>query len=224
MCDFIQQGCKYRHEMPNSDVLKKITGMRDTPQWWKNKKLAHFERSVRRNKEVGIGKGMDTATGRSTSKPNAPARPQPPNKLRSRKSTLGAEKVTVSDGDIPRRPIPPGENTVRPLRSRPSHPAMEAVEVEKTDLIGSEPAGEQLLLIDFCPIAPAKAKITNSGVHDSHWSSKRSVAVQSPPLAQTRRATAHAAGTDSSYFVPSTDNPASHLKRISTPQDSALDS
>jgi len=228
VCDFIQQGCKYRHEMPSSDVLKKITGMRDTPQWWKNKKLAQFERSLRRNKEVGTSRGMDTPTGRSVVKPASLARSQPPNKLRSKKSTVSSDKVTVSDSEIPRRPTAPAENRGRPLRSRPSHPAMEAVEVKKTDLMGSEPAGEQLLLIDFGPIAPAKAKAVNSGVHASSSDSRRAsfkdaIAVQSPPPAHARRATIHAAGTDTSYFVPPTDNPALHLKRISTPQDSALD-
>ena len=114
------------------------------------------------------------------------------------------------------------------MRSRPSHPALEAVEVKKTDLLGSESAGEQLLLIDFGPIAPAKAKTANSGLHVSSSDSRRSsfkdsVAVQSPPTAHARRATIHAAGTDASYFVPPTDNPAQHLKRVSTPQDSALD-
>lgn len=33
-CHFAQQGCKFRHEMPNLETLEKIMGRRSFPKWW----------------------------------------------------------------------------------------------------------------------------------------------------------------------------------------------
>ncbi|KAI9658192.1 MAG: hypothetical protein M1831_004039 [Alyxoria varia] len=36
-CDYLQQGCKYRHEMPKDpQQLQEITGLTDTPKWYQN--------------------------------------------------------------------------------------------------------------------------------------------------------------------------------------------
>lgn len=35
-CDFMQQGCKYKHEMPDREKLKQL-GFAETPKWYRNK-------------------------------------------------------------------------------------------------------------------------------------------------------------------------------------------
>ena len=37
-CDYTQQGCRYKHEMPDLQVLNSI-GFRDYPYWWKQRLL-----------------------------------------------------------------------------------------------------------------------------------------------------------------------------------------
>ncbi|KAL8713920.1 MAG: hypothetical protein Q9220_002066 [cf. Caloplaca sp. 1 TL-2023] len=54
-CDFIQQGCLYKHEMPDKGTLKAI-GIRNIPPWYL---VAHPERA----QEHGLSKGIDN-TGR----------------------------------------------------------------------------------------------------------------------------------------------------------------
>lgn len=46
-CDYMQQGCLYRHEMPDKVTLQKI-GLRNTPRWWLEKNLAlkHHNKTV----------------------------------------------------------------------------------------------------------------------------------------------------------------------------------
>ncbi|GAB7341402.1 hypothetical protein MBLNU457_7654t1 [Dothideomycetes sp. NU457] len=205
VCDFIQQGCKYRHEMPTADVLKKITGMRDMPLWWKNKRLQQFEKSVKRNKEVGMDKGKVTSVGRSVDKPASHARRQHSSKLRTKKSTTGSEKATVSDSEMSRRT---NENKGRSLRFQPSHPAMEASNDEETDLKVSEPIDRDSPLIDLDPAVepPATREVTQSSLSS-----------------QFRRATIHAAGTDAAYFVPPMTSSIMPMERIARPQSPALD-
>jgi len=212
VCDFIQQGCKYRHEMPSCDVLKKITGMRDMPLWWKNKRLQQFEKSVKRNKEIGTDKGKDTPVGRSVDKPARHARQQQASKLRTKKSTIGSEKVTVSDSEIIRRTT---EHKGRSLRSQPSHPAMEATKDNKTDLkdnqtdlMDSEQLEQRAWLIDFGVVGPG--------------SLQRSEAAQSDLPTQSRRTTIHAAGTDAAYFAPPTTTPIVSMERVARPQSPTL--
>lgn len=33
-CHFAQQGCRFKHEMPNLEILEKIMGRRSFPKWW----------------------------------------------------------------------------------------------------------------------------------------------------------------------------------------------
>ena len=44
-CDYTQQGCRYKHEMPDADTLKAI-GVRNTPRWW-----------IEKNQKVRLGGG-----------------------------------------------------------------------------------------------------------------------------------------------------------------------
>ncbi len=34
-CDYVQQGCKYKHEMPDLATLRLATGIRCFPKWWR---------------------------------------------------------------------------------------------------------------------------------------------------------------------------------------------
>lgn len=45
-CDYTQQGCLYKHEMPDLGGLKKI-GFRDFPRWWKEKMRVEEKRRER---------------------------------------------------------------------------------------------------------------------------------------------------------------------------------
>ncbi|KAF2674615.1 hypothetical protein BT63DRAFT_15626 [Microthyrium microscopicum] len=54
-CDYIQQGCIYKHDMPELAVLKDITGLKTYPQWWQEKQAK--ERRVR---PMGLDRGMPT--------------------------------------------------------------------------------------------------------------------------------------------------------------------
>ncbi|KAI4195425.1 MAG: hypothetical protein LQ346_003444 [Caloplaca aetnensis] len=80
-CDFIQQGCIYKHEMPDDDSLHAI-GIRAVPAWYI---AAHPEKA----RERGIGRGMASGSrswgarggpfpASSFTSSRAPLRSQPP--------------------------------------------------------------------------------------------------------------------------------------------------
>jgi hypothetical protein len=52
-CDYIQQGCRYKHEMPNRATLQSI-GFRTVPRWWQEKVAVHLGQSAK--PIVGDGK------------------------------------------------------------------------------------------------------------------------------------------------------------------------
>lgn len=45
-CDFLQQGCLYKHEMPDLDKLQQIAGVRDYPKWWRDKNAVGRAKAV----------------------------------------------------------------------------------------------------------------------------------------------------------------------------------
>lgn len=57
--------CRYKHEMPTLDVLKKVTGFTKVPQWYKeqtaiqNRGPTWVERNIEAKKNVGRGDDMD---------------------------------------------------------------------------------------------------------------------------------------------------------------------
>jgi hypothetical protein len=44
-CDYIQQGCRYKHEMPNKATLQSI-GFRTVPRWWQDKVAVQLGQSA----------------------------------------------------------------------------------------------------------------------------------------------------------------------------------
>jgi hypothetical protein len=44
-CDYIQQGCRYKHEMPNKATLQSI-GFRTVPRWWQEKVAVQLGQSA----------------------------------------------------------------------------------------------------------------------------------------------------------------------------------
>jgi hypothetical protein len=44
-CDYIQQGCRYKHEMPNKATLQNI-GFRTVPRWWQEKVAVQLGQSA----------------------------------------------------------------------------------------------------------------------------------------------------------------------------------
>ena len=52
-CDYIQQGCRYKHEMPNRATLQSI-GFRTVPRWWQEKVAVQLGQSAK--PIVGDGK------------------------------------------------------------------------------------------------------------------------------------------------------------------------
>jgi hypothetical protein len=45
-CDYIQQGCRYKHEMPNKATLQSI-GFRTVPRWWQEKVAPQLGQSAK---------------------------------------------------------------------------------------------------------------------------------------------------------------------------------
>lgn len=45
-CDYMQQGCRYKHEMPDKETLASI-GFRVEPRWWQEKKAVRLGQSAR---------------------------------------------------------------------------------------------------------------------------------------------------------------------------------
>ena len=78
-----------------------LNGMRETPQWWKNKRLAQFERTERRGKEAKPGKASEAPVGRSL--PNSTPR-SAPSKMQTKKPYPNADDISGLA-----------------IRSRPSH-------------------------------------------------------------------------------------------------------
>lgn len=63
-CDFMQQGCMYKHEMPNTEKLLEL-GFRATPTWWTERKASKGKGSARSrtNKSQTLTPGRGRQTG-----------------------------------------------------------------------------------------------------------------------------------------------------------------
>lgn len=136
-CDYAQQGCLYRHEMPlDREVLFKL-GMRDIPKWYRERhQLASYlglpssgfgasstkpglmERSWRNPAAETVLEGSDRKTGKQTEVP-ASSKGPPPQRNSAR---LGANHVLAPQTPLVYTPKPQYKAMISRYASAPPKP------------------------------------------------------------------------------------------------------
>ena len=102
-CDYIQQGCKYKHEMPDSAGLVAIGLPADPPKWWKDRQLHNWRAPANPNARAGedptaafkLPQRALTAPGSPSLAPRQPQSQRP----------LTSAASTVSPPKVPARPV-----------------------------------------------------------------------------------------------------------------------
>ncbi|KAH4066236.1 hypothetical protein HBI38_104710 [Parastagonospora nodorum] len=61
-CSFIQQGCRYKHEMPNLEKLREL-GVTQIPKWWKEKSAITARGPTWMQQRLAAGHGDDSLAG-----------------------------------------------------------------------------------------------------------------------------------------------------------------
>ncbi|KAH9835965.1 C-x8-c-x5-c-x3-h type zinc finger protein [Teratosphaeria destructans] len=143
-CDYIQQGCLYKHEMPDRATLSKI-GFRTLPRWWAEKQtlmqgpVEHRERSL-----VGpVLKASEWLKQKKSSSDDSSSEDSASQKS-SRKSSVSSTQETVKEETIEAEPTP----ELKPVRALPSYTTSPSLNRARQASTISD-------LIDFAPTAPS---------------------------------------------------------------------
>ncbi|EME46678.1 hypothetical protein DOTSEDRAFT_33250 [Dothistroma septosporum NZE10] len=206
-CMYVQQGCRYKHEMPSKEKLQQI-GIRHVPRWWQEQNAAirmGGEKAIvgpfkRPEEWLNTRKGSDTISEASSSSRSSG----------TTSCTSEEEKMAVKQE---KRAVPKSETKVKSRSTVPGIPPIRPssraeAERERTPSSGSD-------LIDFAPLVPAPTQAETPPVASA---SKRTVATME------RSATKPAGSSNSpgvkaprsppratKVFVPAGESPKLHL-------------
>ncbi|KAK4627527.1 hypothetical protein CLAFUR0_04572 [Fulvia fulva] len=204
-CMYVQQGCRYKHEMPSKEKLHQI-GIRHVPRWWQEQNAAI--RMVGEKAIVGplkkpeewlnMRKGSDTSSETSTATAESKAA-----------SGTSVEEELATKQEKPAVPKSKSRSTspvVPP--TRPASP-MDTGKERKPSC--------DVDLIDFAPLLPTPSS-AKAPTPSSTQTTKRSVTISEPSIIKTPElATARTIKSPDSppkttkVFVPAGESPEAHI-------------
>ena len=171
-CSFIQQGCRYKHEMPNLEKLREL-GVTQIPKWWKEKSAITARGPTWMQQRLAAGHGDNVQAGEM---PSPRAFPDP-SIFRTRQvvDSLDSETPGELHGTTQRGPAPEQPETVEVLRK----PTLQATTRPEKDI--------ESLLIDLdeepaSPYSPQSSDCSSTSALSRHdRTSSASSAASSPP-------------------------------------------
>jgi hypothetical protein len=197
-CDYTQQGCLYKHEMPDQDTLKAI-GFRGTPRWW-----------IEKNQKVRMG-SVKPASSRAMDMPSWwPGQSSTLTKAASNDGTDGSGSETGSDHSEPkearqsiREVTPPSA----PLASSTTPPPVTGKDEHRAD------SDETDDLIDFDVVTTPSISLSASPekpISTPAETDKRT------PDRNTHADTKHISKTipTQRVFVPAGESPEVHIAQV----------
>lgn len=194
-CDYTQQGCMYKHEMPDRKTLTKI-GFRTVPRWWQERSAIRLLNA----KPMLVGNGKkphEWLKARVTGKGSSKDSESDPNSDTSMESVEGKKTMVMQRPSILKRPVP----IVKPESAIQK---IAFTEARKHSLADSD-------LIDFQPLLPTPPSSASSvSSPASTTSSPRSenisviFSAESPTNTDTTT-------KRSKIFVPAGESPNHHI-------------
>jgi hypothetical protein len=157
-CSFIQQGCRYKHEMPNLEKLREL-GVTQIPKWWKEKSAITARGPTWMQQRLAAGHG-DDAQGEEMS----PSRAFPdPSTFRSRHAvnSISSDTSTRLNGTPKRGPVSEEPENVQVLRK----PTLEATTQQEKDI------ANLLIDIDEAPVSsysPQSSDCSSTSARSRH--------------------------------------------------------
>ncbi|KAI9783875.1 MAG: hypothetical protein M1835_003700 [Candelina submexicana] len=123
-CDYIQQGCKYKHEMPDAAGLVAIGLPPDPPKWWKDRQLHNWRAPANPNARPGED---PTAAFKLPQKAlTAPTSPSPAPRKPDIKRPVTSEAPIVPPARVPARqsmkPDSPAQRQIDAIIKAPQRP------------------------------------------------------------------------------------------------------
>ncbi|KAF2769072.1 hypothetical protein EJ03DRAFT_374743 [Teratosphaeria nubilosa] len=144
-CDYIQQGCLYKHEMPDRATLSKI-GFRTLPRWWAEKQtLMQGPGEQKERTLVGPVLKASEWLKKTKSGSDDSSSEDSGSERSSRKSSVSSTQETIKQDKPEEKPTP----EVKPIRTLPSYTASPPLDRVRQASTMSD-------LIDFAaPTAPS---------------------------------------------------------------------
>lgn len=197
-CDYTQQGCLYKHEMPDKATLEKI-GFRGTPRWW-----LEANQAVKMSERASVGPIVKPSVWLAS-------------KADSSSDTEGDEGKPESKNTMT---TPPSAET----SSKSDRGAADRTEpkITKTAAVAAQVANKARQhsassdLIDFAPLSPSSRSSTASLTPLSSSSEERPVPgtctpSTSPELEPMHQRKANSSASVAKVFVPAGESPAAHI-------------
>jgi hypothetical protein len=105
-CDYTQQGCKYKHEMPDKRVLE-VIGIRRTPPWWieeslRQRRVAPYSDKLDRIRRAASETSLDEHRVGDDGRGNQPIRPSPSSQMKLNYPLNTPRKYVASPTSGPR--------------------------------------------------------------------------------------------------------------------------
>ena len=190
-CDYTQQGCLYKHEMPDRATLGKI-GFRTVPRWWQERTQA-----VRMGGERAcVGPIVKSAVwlqrkGGGESDADADDESEGEDVRKEAKGSAGARKLVTEDAKKTTTAVASRAPTPLPIKTREKSTSSE--------------------LINFEPLLPTPPSSTPSLTPGS--------SVEISPRAETctlRTPPEHSKSKTTKIFVPAGESPEHHIAEVKT--------
>jgi hypothetical protein len=197
-CDYTQQGCLHKHEMPEQDTLKAI-GFRGTPRWW-----------IEKYSKVRMG-SVKPPSSRAMNMPSWwPGQSSTMIKAESNDSTDGSGSETGSDHSEPKEARKVKRTVVQPSAPMASSttPPPETSKVDHR--AGSDDSGD---LIDFDIITTPST--SPSASLEETPSTPVETGKRTPDmknLTETKRISK--ATSPQRVFVPASESPEAHIAQV----------
>ncbi|GIZ42227.1 hypothetical protein CKM354_000550300 [Cercospora kikuchii] len=157
-CKFVQQGCRYKHEMPSEAKLKEL-GIRHTPRWWLEHNAA-IRLGGSRNvagpslKPLEMLRKGEDADTESSSDESDESDSEVEVSTTGKKALLSSKGM--NDNTIARKPIVKPQTEVKSSVVPPTRPSSPVTEKPKDTRKPSTTSD----LIDFAPLLPSTAATT----------------------------------------------------------------
>ncbi|KAI5359595.1 Putative Zinc finger, CCCH-type [Septoria linicola] len=197
-CKFVQQGCRYKHEMPSEAKLKEL-GIRHTPRWWQEQnasiKLGGMRNIVGSGLKplemLNMGKG-DEADDESSSDESEVIEMVKQVPVKAQDANVGSKQILKSKTEAKSPVAPP---------TRPSSPVMEPAKSPRkpsttSDLIDFTPA------LASVPAPPPAPKPTTRPAPPSNPRTTISIGINNLPGTPAKT---------TKVFVPAGDSPEHHI-------------
>lgn len=220
-CDYTQQGCLYKHEMPGSLEELKAIGVKGWPDWWKQKNSA-LKFGTTRPMVVGsttriadwlkvrkVDESDDDSEGVSEEESEG-----------SEKENKTVEDVVETNDKVPIRILKKPETTSRPTTVDTPPPAIDrtipAESPRKRSLTGD--------LISFAPLSPTISPFirepsslsTSSSASKSTTTRSNTVSSRSPPTLRLTNP------PPKKVFIPANETPESHIAEVKKREAQAI--